>query len=70
MALASPQMPIAELRRWLERTESHGRAAGSVLPFGLAELDARLPDGGLRLCHLHEVAEAGTAARLRPRSEF
>lgn len=60
MALASPQTSIAESRQWLERTQSPGRAAGAVLPFGVAELDARLPEGGLRLGHLHEVAEAGS----------
>jgi protein ImuA len=62
MALASPQTPIAELRRWLERTEGRSRTAGTVLPFGVAELDARLPAGGLRLSHIHEVVKAGTAA--------
>ena len=62
MALASPQMPIAELRRWLERMESHGRASAAVLPFGIAEVDAHVPGGGLQLGHLHEVIEGGAAS--------
>jgi hypothetical protein len=32
-----------------------------TLPFGLAEIDARLPAGGLVLRALHEVAGGGTA---------
>jgi protein ImuA len=62
MAPASPQMPIAELRRWLERTESHGRHAGGTLPFDIPEIDARLPQGGLALGHVHEVVERGIAS--------
>jgi protein ImuA len=62
MAVASPQMLIAELRRWLARMESHGRASAAVLPFGLAEVDAHVPGGGLQLGHLHEVIEGGAAS--------
>ena len=62
MAPASPQIPIAELRRWLERTERLGRAEGDVLPFGLSSIDAALPQGGLALGHLHEVIEGGAAS--------
>lgn len=32
----------------------------AILPFGLAGLDARLADGGLRIGALHEAATAGT----------
>src|SRR3954471_6924446 len=62
MASASPPIAIAELRRHLERMESHDRAGGTVLPFGAASLDDRLPGGGLALGHLHEVIEGGVAS--------
>jgi len=61
MAPASPPIAIAELRRQLERLESHDRAEGTVLPFGIASLDRHLPGGGLALGHLHEVIEGGAA---------
>ena len=32
---------------------------GGVLPFGVAEVDAWLPEGGLALGALHEVAGGG-----------
>ena len=62
MAVASPQMLIADLRRWLARMESHGRASATVLPFDIAEVDAHVPGGGLQLGHLHEVIEGGAAS--------
>jgi protein ImuA len=34
----------------------------TALPFGLAEIDARLPAGGLVLGALHEVAGGGNGA--------
>jgi hypothetical protein len=34
MMLASPQTSIADLRRYLERADSHGKMASDVLPFG------------------------------------
>lgn len=45
---------VAELRRLLPRLESVG--AARALPFGLAGLDAHLPQGGLTVGALHEVA--------------
>ena len=62
MALASPQTPIADLRQWLARMEAHGRAAASVLPFEVAEVDAHVPGGGLALGLFHEVIEGGAAS--------
>jgi protein ImuA len=64
MALASPTTSIAELRQWLARAETHERAEQACLPFGVEEVDCRLPVGGLALGHLHEVIEAG------PTSEY
>jgi protein ImuA len=62
MAPASPQIPVAELRRWLERTERHGHTEGAALPFGLPSIDGALPHGGLARGHLHEVIEGGAAS--------
>jgi hypothetical protein len=61
-AVASPQMLIADLRRWLARMESHGRASAAVLPFDIGEVDAHVPGGGLQLGHLHEVIEGGAVS--------
>ena len=62
MATASPPTAIADLRRWLERAESHGRANGGSLPFKISEVDRHLPGGGIQLGHLHEVIEGGPAS--------
>jgi protein ImuA len=61
MATASPPTAIADLRRYLERVESRGRAT-ACLPFRVSEVDAQLPGGGLQLGHLHEVIETGPAS--------
>jgi protein ImuA len=45
---------VAELRRLLPRLESVG--ATRALPFGLTDLDAHLPQGGLTVGALHEIA--------------
>lgn len=52
---------IGALRRMLPRLD--GAAGGDVLPFGIADLDARLPGGGLALGALHEIAPETTADR-------
>jgi hypothetical protein len=62
MAVASPQMLIADLRRWLARMESRSRESAAVLPFDIIEVDAHVPGGGLQLGHLHEVIEGGAAS--------
>ncbi len=62
MAQARRSVPIAELRRWLERKAAHAPVAMGVLPFGLKEMDARLPNGGLALGHLHEIQEGGSTS--------
>ncbi|HLH90322.1 MAG TPA: ImuA protein [Xanthobacteraceae bacterium] len=46
---------VDELRRLLPRLES-AAATTRALPFGLAPLDAHLPQGGLAVGALHEVA--------------
>jgi protein ImuA len=57
-----PQLAIESLRAQIRRIEARHRPAGSVLPFGLAEIDSRLPGGGLALGALHEVAGGGNGA--------
>ncbi|OLP58845.1 damage-inducible protein [Xaviernesmea oryzae] len=56
-----PEAPLrlAELRARIERIEGTGSRVRQVLPFGLAEIDNRLPGGGLALGALHEVAGGG-----------
>lgn len=50
---------VAELRETLRAITGDGHHRRPVLPFGIAALDGRLADGGLRLDALHEVAGAG-----------
>jgi protein ImuA len=47
---------IALLERGASRRQS------SILPFGIPQIDARLPEGGLRLGALHEIAGGGNDA--------
>jgi protein ImuA len=56
-------MTIAEMRSYLERVDRHGREQGLVLPFGVEDIDERLPNGGLPRGHLHEAIEAGAASQ-------
>ncbi|WP_069880142.1 ImuA family protein [Bosea sp. BIWAKO-01] len=57
-----PELAIQSLRAQIERIEGTNRRARSVLPFGIAEVDSRLPGGGLALGALHEVAGGGNGA--------
>jgi protein ImuA len=50
------------LRAQIEKIEGRILRAKSVLPFGTAEVDSRLPGGGLALGALHEVAGGGFGA--------
>lgn len=54
-----PQPAIADLRAQIEKIEGQRRRVQSVLPFGVAAVDARLPGGGLALGALHEIAGGG-----------
>jgi len=60
MSLA--RRPVDALRAEIARIETGARGARAVLPFDLAELDTRLPGGGLALGALHEVAGGGNGA--------
>lgn len=54
---------VQELRSKLDKiTGGPALAKHAVLPFGVAEMDAHLPEGGLRLGALHEVAGGGNGA--------
>ncbi|MGQ9366880.1 ImuA family protein [Azospirillum sp. ST 5-10] len=54
---------LGALRARIRRLEGIGGVAeGRALPLGLADLDAALPDGGLPLGCLHEVAAADPGA--------
>lgn len=53
-----PTTSLDQLRAAVVRLE-HGGAPADVLPFGLPDLDAALPRGGLSLAALHEVVGSG-----------
>jgi protein ImuA len=53
---------IDVLKERIRRIEGRGRAARAVLPFGIAEIDQCMPDKGLALGALHEVAGGGNGA--------
>lgn len=53
---------IAELRERIRHLEGAGRPGARVLPFGVEEIDRRLPGGGLMLGCLHEVAGGGNGS--------
>lgn len=53
---------IAQLRGRIAHLETSVSRARKVLPFGVADIDRRLPGGGLGLGCLHEVAGGGNGA--------
>ena len=57
-----PQPLFQSLRDQIERIEGRGARGRTVLPFGIATVDSRLPGGGLALGALHEVAGGGNGA--------
>lgn len=57
-----PEPAIESLRAQIEKIEGRGRRAKSVLPFGITDIDSRLPGGGLVLGALHEIAGGGNGA--------
>lgn len=62
MSEAATNIAIAELRAQIERLEGGKGPDRQVLPFGVKEIDERLPGGGLALGALHEVAGGGNGA--------
>jgi protein ImuA len=59
MTNVRPQPAIDTLRAQIEKIEGHRRRVQSVLPFGLAAVDSRLPGGGLARGALHEISGGG-----------
>src|SRR6267142_609373 len=53
---------IAALRERIHCLEGGARHEQAVLPFGIEVIDERLPEGGLALGALHEVAGGGNGA--------
>jgi protein ImuA len=56
------QSAIDALQAQIEKIQGRTRCAKSVLPFGIPEIDSRLPGGGLALGALHEIAGGGNGA--------
>ena len=57
-----PSSAIEALRAQVQQIEGRRRRITSALAFGIAELDSRLPGGGLARGALHEVAGGGNGA--------
>ena len=53
---------VSKLRARVRQIERSERSRANALPFGVQALDERLPDGGLTLGALHEVAGGGLGA--------
>lgn len=62
MPAPPPPSAFVALRAEISRIEAGARAPRAVLPFGVARLDDHLPQGGLALGALHEVAGGGSGA--------
>ena len=53
---------VADLRDRIRQFDGHARRERAVLPFGVPEIDERLPGGGLALASLHEICGGGNDA--------
>lgn len=53
---------ITKLQERIAHLEGGAARARAVLPFGVVEIDRKLPGGGLALGALHEVAGGGNGA--------
>jgi protein ImuA len=62
MRTSIPLHAVAELRERIQRLEGGPARRRAVLPFGIQEIDAHLPQGGLALRAMHEVAGGGNGA--------
>jgi protein ImuA len=61
--LTSASLPVlTALRERVQRLERGAARHRPVLPFGIATIDRHLPEGGLALGALHEVAGGGNGA--------
>jgi hypothetical protein len=59
---ARPPLDIEVPRAQIRQIEERRQRVTTALPFGLAEIDARLPGGGLALGALHEIGGGGNGA--------
>lgn len=57
-----PAAELSALRAQIQCLEAMDRPSAGVLPFGVKAVDAVLPQGGLALGALHEVADGGDGA--------
>jgi protein ImuA len=56
-------LPVLKaLRQRIQRLEGGAARPRAVLPFGIEAIDQHLPEGGLALGALHEVAGGGNGA--------
>jgi protein ImuA len=62
MSTSVTRSGIEELRQRIRRLEGAAGRRRLVLPFGIKAIDRRLPEGGLALGALHEVAGGGQGA--------
>jgi protein ImuA len=62
MASLPAQPAIEALRARIRQIEGQSRRVSAVIPFGIEEIDARIPGDGLALGALHEVAGGGNGA--------
>jgi protein ImuA len=62
MTTRVPTPIVQALRTRLQILDGATRRRRAVLPFGIPAIDGRLPDGGLALGALHEVAGGGSGA--------
>jgi len=62
MDTSTPVAQIEALRERIRCLEGGARHRRSVLPFGIEAIDGHLPEGGLALGALHEVAGGGNGA--------
>jgi protein ImuA len=62
MPATMPRPVIAELRERIRRLDGRAAQERGVLPFGVPELDGKLPGGGLALGALHEICGGGNDA--------
>lgn len=60
--IVRPAAELAALRARIQHLERDARRRNGVLPFGVPPLDAALPQGGMALGALHEVAGGGDGA--------
>ncbi|MER9052509.1 ImuA family protein [Mesorhizobium sp. M0910] len=62
MSASAPNAAISDLQNRIARLEGGNTPERAVLPFGISSIDSHLPEGGVALGALHEVAGGGNGA--------